>query len=129
MSTSPTIDRKAFLQALATQFPEIAENIGEGESGLLHLEMAAMSHATLEAIEARSWNSVAAHFSFIDEVFASGNEAVQNAVYVSYLENIFLGEASAEFANARAMLPPTLAAGLVRLEAHFEKLAHAKRGA
>ena len=129
MSISPTIDQEAFLQALATRFPEIAENITEIESGLLHLEMAVVSHATHEAIEAKDWQTAAAHFSFIGEVFIRGNEAIENAVCVSYLENVFLGETSAKFASARAMLPPVLAAALVQLEAHFEALAHAKRGA
>jgi hypothetical protein len=128
MSTPSPIDRETFLQVLATRFPEIAENIGELESGLLHLEMGVVSNATREAITAENWQTVAVHFSFIAEVFAHGNEAIQNAVYVSYLENVLLGEASTEFATARAMLPPALAEAIVQLEAHFEMLAHAKPG-
>ena len=128
MSTPPSIDREAFLQVLAARFPEIAANISDIECGLLHPEMAVVSRATREAIKAQSWQTVVAHFSFIGEVFVGGNEAIRNAVYVSYLENVFLGESSAEFVSARAMLPSTLSEAMVRLETHFEKLAHEKRG-
>ena len=126
---SSSIDRQVFLQALATRFPEVAENITDIESGLLHPEMAVVSHATQEAIGTESWQTVAAHFSFIAEVFADGNAAIKNAVCVSYLENVFLGEASINHLSARAMLPPALAVALAELENHFESLSHAKRDA
>ena len=128
MSTLGAIDREAFLQALVARLPEIARSITENECGLLHMEMAVVSHATHEAIEAQNWNTLETHFSFISEVLQRGTEAVQNAVYVSYLENVFLGETKLEFACARAMLPPALAGALAKLEAHFEVLACAKPG-
>ena len=126
MSTSLPIDREEFLRALATNLPEIAAKITDIESGLLHPEMAVLSHATQEAIEAQDWQAVATHFSFITEVFAEGTEAVKNAVYVSYLENVLLGETSVNHESARAMLPSTLATALAELESHFEKLSRVK---
>ena len=129
MSISPSIDREGFLRALALRFAEIAESITDIESGLLHPEMAVVSHATQKAIEARSWQTVAAHFSFIAGVFAGGTAEVRNAVCVSYLENLFLDEASGNHVSTRATLPPVLASALVDLENHFEMLSHAKHGA
>ncbi len=127
MPTQAPIDRELFLKALTERFPEVAVRIGELESGLLHPEMGVVSDATRSAIEAGNWQAVAAHFCFVSEVFAAGNEAVRNAVYVSYLENVLLGETAAQFLSARTMLPPVLADAMIQLEAHFERLTRANR--
>jgi phosphoglycerate-specific signal transduction histidine kinase len=129
MAAPSSIDRHSFLRALANRFPETAATISEIESGLLHPEMAVVSHATQEAIKEQRWDAVASHFAFIEEVFAGGNEAIKNAVNVSYLENIFLGETSASHASARALLPVKLAEALAELESHFQMLSHAKHDA
>ena len=129
MSVSTPIDRDCFLRALAKRFPEIAVNIDEIDSGLLHLEIAVVSRATHEAVRAQRWEMVASHFAFMEEVFAGGNEAIKNAVCVSYVENIFLGETSVGHVHARAMLPPELATALAELEAHFQMLSHGQHDA
>ena len=129
MSLPTSIDRDRFLQALAKRFPEITANIDEIDSGLLHLEMAVVSRATSAAVNAQRWKVVASHLAFIEKVFSGGTEAIKNAVYVSYLENIFLAESSAGHMSARAMLPPRLANALVELETHLQMLSHAKRDA
>jgi hypothetical protein len=121
------IDREAFLQALATRFPEIAASISDIESGLLHPEMGVVSDATRSAITAHNWGAVQDQFEFIGEIFVGANEAVRNAVYVSYLENVLLGETSSDFMKARAMLPPVLSSAMAELEAHFERLANAQQ--
>ncbi len=121
------IDREAFLQALTARFPEIAASINDIESGLLHPEMGVVSHATRSAIAAHNWEVVKAQFEFIGEIFVSANDAVRNAVYVSYLENVLLGETSFDFKKARAMLPPVLSQAMAELESHFERLANAQQ--
>jgi hypothetical protein len=122
-----SIDREAFLQALTTRFPKIAANISDIESGLLHPEMGVVSHTTRAAITAHDWEAVKEQFEFIGEIFVGANEAVRNAVYVSYLENVLLRETSSEFKKARAMLPPVLSHAMVELDAHFESLANAQQ--
>ena len=125
--TPSKIDREAFLQALTERFPEIAASISDIESGLLHPEMGVISHATRSAIAAHKWEAVKEQFEFIGEIFVGANDAVRNAVYVSYLENVFLGETSSDFKMARAMLPPVLNHAMSELEAHFERLANAQQ--
>jgi hypothetical protein len=127
MSMPTPIDRELFLLALTERFPEIAAQISDIEAGLLHPEMSVVSTATRNAIEVGDWQAVATHFEFVGEVFAGGNEAVRNAVYVSYLENVLLGETATQFSFARAMLPPVLGEAMVELEAHFERLARGNR--
>jgi len=102
------IDREAFLEGLTARFPEIAASISDIERGLLHSEMGVVSHATRSAIDAHNWEAVKEQFEFIGEIFVGANDAVRNAVYVSYLENVLLGETSSDFKKARAMLPPAL---------------------
>lgn len=126
-SSAHQVDRDAFLRALAGRFPSIAQSIGDLERGLLHAEMGVVSDATRTEIAVRNWESVKEHFSFIAEVFVAADDAVRNAVYVSYLENVLLGETAEHFAQARAMLPPVLVQAMAELEEHFEKLARYRR--
>ena len=125
--TPSKIDREAFLQALNARFPAIAASISDIESGLLHPEMGIVSHVTRSTITAHNWEAVKEQFEFIGEIFVGANDAVRNAIYVSYLENVLLGETSSDFQKARAMLPPVLSQAMVELEAHFERLANAQQ--
>jgi hypothetical protein len=59
----------------------------------------------------------------MEMVLSSATADVENAVYVSYLENVFLWNERPAFVNARKMLPPRLARGLFELEEHFAMLA------
>ena len=118
----PLIDRQAFLDALNLKFPEIFREITDIEIGLLHPEMGVVSHASRAAVEAEDWDKLTAQFKFVQDVFLNGDSDIKNAVYVSYLENIFLGETSARFSKARELLPRSLADALLELEAHFEML-------
>ena len=122
MNEPSTIDRETFLHMLAERFPEVASNISEFASGLLHPEMGEVAQATRIAITSSTWETVEAHFQFIAGIFANGDDFIRNAVYVSYLENVFLGEGSPEFTEAQALLPPLLKDAFAELEAHFETL-------
>jgi hypothetical protein len=83
------------------------------------MEMSAVAQATCRAIENGDENSVRRHFEFIDSVFSKAAPDVENTVYVSYLENVFLGEESAAFLRARSTLSSRLSAALSGLEAHW----------
>jgi hypothetical protein len=124
------VDRPEFVRRLGERFPNVAAQIDDVDRGLLHLEMAVFARATAAAIEAGSAILVADFLAFADEILGSADSAVENAIYVSYLENIFLGETREVYLHARRKLPPRLARGLIELEEHFERLAEAaaKRG-
>jgi len=126
MNSVPSIGRDDFVREFQARFPEIAADIGDIEDGLLHLEMAVLSHATNGAVVEGRWSAVAEHFAFTSEIFARGNADLRNAVAVSYLENVFIGESSASFVFARSMLPVNLAVEMDLLEAHFAMLANAQ---
>jgi hypothetical protein len=59
----------------------------------------------------------------METVLSSAAADVENAVYVSYLENVFLWDERPAFSDARKKLPPRLARGLFELEEHFAMLA------
>ena len=88
--------------------------------------MAAVARATSRQSR-RVPSTITRHFALMERVLSSAASDVENAVHVSYLENIFLGEDRPAFLAARQNLPPRLARGLIELEQHFENLArHAK---
>ena len=94
-------DQTTFEERLSERFPAIAEKITEHESGLLHLEMAAFARATCRAIEQDVPGEARAHFEFIDELFSNATPDLENAIYVSYLENVFLGRIADPYLSAR----------------------------
>src|SRR5437764_9373341 len=82
------IDRDRFVVLLTERFPEVAAAIDDCSQGLLHLEMATLARATQAAIDGQDRDTVRRHFQFIDEVFRQAAPEVENAVNVSYLENL-----------------------------------------
>ena len=62
------------------------------------------------------------HFRFIDEVFRDAAPDVENAVYVSYLENLRFEKRKAALTKARDLLPARLGRALVELEEYLAKI-------
>jgi hypothetical protein len=89
---------------------------------LLHLEMGAFSAATQAAIDDQDVDTVRAHFQFIDEVFCDAAPDVENAVYVSYLENLRFEGRKASPTKARQLLTPRLQRALTELEDYLARI-------
>ena len=83
--------RRRFEELLAKRFPSIAAQIDEIERGLLHLEMGAFARPTCNAIDSGDSEEVATHLAFIDQFFVDAPPDLENAIYVSYLKDVFLG--------------------------------------
>ena len=122
MAVSRNIDRERFIALLNEQFPEVAAKIDDISEGLLHLEMATFSRETQAAIDAQDNETVKRHFRFIDEAFRDAAPDVENAVNVSYLENLRFDGRKAGLTQARGLLPPRLHQALVDLEEYLAKL-------
>jgi hypothetical protein len=119
---SGSIGHSRFIALLTQRFPEIFANVGDCARRLLHPEMGTVAQATQLAINAGDHETVRKHFEFIDEVLQDAAPDVENAVYVSYLENLRFDESEAESACARKLLPPRLRQALVDLEAHWQNI-------
>lgn len=120
------VNRDEFIRRLAERFPAIAAEIDDLHEGLLHLEMAVFARATAAAIDGRDRSKVNDLFAFAEEILVTADSAVENAIYVSYLENIFLCDEPLRI-EAQNWLPQRLAKGLVELEKHFERMAQFPR--
>jgi hypothetical protein len=115
-------DRATFERRLSERFPAVADEFTNIEHGILHLEMAAFARATCRAIEQDVPGEVRAHFEFIDELFSSATPDLENAIYVSYLENVFLDRSGDPYLSARGRLSPKLQKALIELEEHWEQI-------
>ena len=116
------IDRDRFIALLTERFPEVAASIDECQRGLLHLEMATLARATQAAIDGQDRHTVRRHFQFIDEVFRQAAPDVENAVNVSYLENLRFEGRKAAPTKARELLTPRLRQALAELEEYLARL-------
>jgi hypothetical protein len=114
---SAMVDHQEFLRRLSVCLPELASTLDEDERQLLHLGMAALARASGAAIDQAQWSRVVEQFVFVDALLDTATPEVENAIYVSYLENIFGGANSDAVLEARRKLPFRLRRALATLEA------------
>lgn len=122
---SERVNHRAFVAALGARFPEVAASIDpEVEGGLLHLEMGAFLQHTMDAIRNGDRDVVAACFAFADDLLVRGDDAVVNAVYVSFLEHlVFEGRKTAW---AKTVLSPRLEAARQEIAGYMQQLERAR---
>jgi hypothetical protein len=118
MSDQSAWGREAFLRRLFQRFPTLTDRPDMSAEGLVHCEMGWFSNKTSEAMEAHQFRLVRAHFEFIDEALARGSDELENAILVSYLENVFAVNTECT-AKARDLLTPLLSAPVLEMEGHF----------
>ena len=113
--------RDEFLARLATNFPEAVAQISEYDAGLLHCEVAAFRRATEAAMDAgRLWEAER-HFQLVAELLLVAGHDLRNALEVSYLEDMALGEFTPTRHRAiRERMPRELRAVLVEHHANWQ---------
>jgi hypothetical protein len=86
------LERDDFLKELNSRFPEVINDIRQDEAGMLHCEVAAFRRVTEAALDAgRLWNAER-YFRFVEELLESAGPHLRNALEVSYLEDLALGD-------------------------------------
>jgi hypothetical protein len=110
--------RDEFLIELFERFPGLEHKQDPSIHGLLHCEMGWFSHQTSDAIEIGAFRSVRHHFEFVDYALSRSSHELENAIHVSYLENVF-GTNTDNTAKARSLLTPCLSAAVLEMEGHF----------
>jgi hypothetical protein len=84
--------RDEFLARLAADFPDVVAGFGPYSAGLLHCEVADFRQATEWAMdEGRLWLAER-HFRLVEALLAVAGAELRNALEVSYLEDLALGE-------------------------------------
>jgi hypothetical protein len=84
--------RRYFLDQLRAAFPEILRDINENQEGLLHCEVAVFRQATEAAMDGGRLCVAQEHFSLLEEMLAVADPNLRNALEISYLEDLALGE-------------------------------------
>jgi hypothetical protein len=92
METVMPASRDEFIRQLQAEFPEAAVAISEYETGILHCEVAVLRRLTEETMDAGNAWLAERHFRFIERLLKDANAELRNAIEVSYLEDLALGE-------------------------------------
>lgn len=114
------IEHEQFIVLLRERFPDVADSVDEGIVGLLHLEVAALGRAAIDAIREGDRRVVAEHFAFVDELYRHGDADLQDAIPVSYLELIDFKGRKARSMKARELLTQPLLEAVEALEKFWE---------
>ncbi|NNE00268.1 MAG: hypothetical protein HKN47_23360 [Pirellulaceae bacterium] len=84
------LDREAFLELLADQFPEVVATIDEISTGLLHLEVAAFRRCVENAADSSRLWDVQRYLKFVDDIVPRADDELGNAIGVSFIEDFAL---------------------------------------
>ena len=94
---------------------------GPYSGGRLHLEVADFRQATERAIDAGRLWAAEGHFRLVAELLAVAGPELRNALEVSYLEDLALGEFTPNRHRAvRERMPAELRAVLIGHHAHWQ---------
>jgi hypothetical protein len=114
------IGHSEFLDLLATEFPEVAAEVREQGDGLLHLEAAAFRLATERAMDAGQLWAAERHFRFVARVLSEAAPDVENALAISYIEDLALGECTPQRYHAvKERMPAGLRAEMARIHPNW----------
>jgi hypothetical protein len=79
-----------FFEQLVLEFPELQKELeSDFGRGLNHVQMGAFARVTQQAIEKGNFEHVCRYTTFVDLSFPNADPELENALYVSYLENIY----------------------------------------
>lgn len=118
------IDSTKFGELLLAEFPELRERVAD-YGGLDHLKMMEFAFFTEEASKRGEWKTVEKCLLLADKLLRFGDNAINNAVYVSYLEILpRKGEVHDEL---RKMMTNDLRIGWARILDYLSKCSRDKR--
>jgi hypothetical protein len=104
---SGKLQENQFLELLTSNFPLIKDDVyDEDWKGLIHLQIACFARYTNNRLEANDLAEVHRCFEFFEEIIDKVNAAINNALFVSYLEHINMEEESDTHVKARKFLNP-----------------------
>jgi hypothetical protein len=117
------MDSTEFKNLVLKEFPELRERMDWDD--VVHMEMSELTTFTQTAINAGSFDVVQKSFRIAEVALESGDDALLNAIYVSYLETLdFRGDAGKE---ALKLMPAKLSKGRDFILDYFKKLMGRKR--
>lgn len=109
-----------FVRLALAEFPELGEEFEEDE-GLLHLQMHAFTRFVQRVTREGDWATYARCMRLAHELWRRPDDALLNALNVSFLEHLDFDGANGE--KAWTYLTPELRDGWRAMEAYMERLA------
>jgi hypothetical protein len=119
--SKPLLKRADFMKQVTLWLPEVAARIEESDFGVVHLEVGAMKQASRDALARSDFATVRRHLSLVADLFDRADAELYDAIRISYLESLFVGETSAALIVARGMLSPAMENALRQAELRLEK--------
>lgn len=114
--------RADFIHHVTLHLPEVAALIEEEDFGILHLELGAMKLASRAAISRYEFYTLRRHFAFIAYLFEHAGRELREAIQISYIEALFIGEQGEAHEYVRAILPDSLKDALKKAERYYQVL-------
>jgi hypothetical protein len=115
------LGHKEFVSAVVKEFPELAEAMLDPPD-LLHVQMGEFAAFTQKAIEHDDLKTVRRCFSLADRFYRDADPELENALNVSFLEDLDFRFAPA----AKSLMSPALHRGWVEINEYLDKLLNRK---
>lgn len=116
-----TIGYREFLDLLATEFPDIADEIRAAGDNLLHLDTATFRRATERAMDAGQFWAAEQHFRFVERVLNKAAPDVENALAVSYIEDLALGDCTPQrYCAVKERMPPRMRTEMASIHPNWQ---------
>lgn len=111
-----TIGYREFLALLAAEFPNVADEIRAEGSDHLHLDTVTFRRATERAMDTGQFWTAEQHFRLVERVLKDAAPDVENALRVSYVEDLALGECTPQRHRAvKECMPPEMRADMASI--------------
>lgn len=118
--SKPLVKRADFIKQITLYLPEVAARIEESDFGIVHLEVGTLRLATREAFARSDFAAVRKHMQLAADLFDRADAELYDAIRVSWLEALFLGETSAAHIAARGLLSKPMENVLRQAELRLE---------
>jgi hypothetical protein len=99
------ITNELYFNELTRQFPELKTEIDAFEA-LNHLKMEVFSRYTNLQIQKRKPKEFSRCLAFQESMIDVMSDEIENALYVSYIESLLLGQYAVQMKKKVAMMPP-----------------------
>ena len=106
------INRQGMVEMLIEEFPGLEEDItDENWAGLVHLEASSFARYTQRQVDQGDKVELKRCFEVARKLVLEGDESIENAMHVSYLEHLNLRDGKIARSWALDLLPEPLSSG------------------
>jgi hypothetical protein len=110
-----------YFDALTQQFPKLKKEIDELEA-LNHIKMEVFARYTNLQIQKRNPKEFMRCLEFQESMIDVMLDEIENALYVSYIESLLLGQFAAQMRKKVATMPPKFKEKYVEYATHYYSL-------